>query len=101
QHQGQALAPVTLSAEEQAGFYYGFSNEVLWPLFHDLQSQCHFDPAYWRCYTAVNHKYARAVMAQAQPDDFIWVHDYQLLLLAADLRREGCTAPLAFFLHIL
>lgn len=97
---GYRLAPVTLSAEEQAGFYYGFSNEVLWPLFHDLQSQCHFDPAYWRSYTAVNHKYARAVMAQARPDDFIWVHDYQLLLLAADLRRAGCAAPLAFFLHI-
>ncbi len=97
---GYRLAPVALSVEDQAGFYHGFSNEVLWPLFHDLQSLCNFDPSYWRSYCEVNHHYARVVMENARPDDFVWVHDYQLLLLAAELRRAGFSAPLAFFLHI-
>ncbi len=97
---GYRLAPVALSADDQAGFYYGFSNQVLWPLFHDLQSLCNFDPAYWRSYCAVNHNYAQVVLAEAQQDDFVWVHDYQLLLLGAELRRGELAAPLAFFLHI-
>lgn len=97
---GYRLAPVALSADDQTGFYYGFSNQVLWPLFHDLQSLCNFDPAYWRSYCEVNHKYAQAVLAEARQDDFVWVHDYQLLLLGSELRRGGLTAPLAFFLHI-
>lgn len=97
---GYRLAPVALSAEDQSGFYHGFSNEVLWPLFHDLQSLCHFDPAYWHSYTSVNEKYARTIAGQVQAGDFIWIHDYQLILVAADLRRLGVDAPLAFFLHI-
>lgn len=97
---GYQLAPVRLGAEEVAGFYHGFSNEVLWPLFHDLQSLCNFDPAYWRSYCAVNHKYAQVVLDHARSDEFVWVHDYQLLLLAAELRRAGLAAPLGFFLHI-
>lgn len=43
---GYRLAGVTLGAEEVRGFYHGFSNEVLWPLFHDLPSLCNFDPAF-------------------------------------------------------
>ncbi len=97
---GYQLAPVALSMQEQAGFYYGFSNEVLWPLFHDLQSLCNFDPGYWRSYCDVNRKYAQVVRACAHTDDFVWVHDYQLLLLGTELRHAGFGAPLGFFLHI-
>ncbi len=96
---GYRLAPVALSAQDEAGFYFGFSNEVLWPLFHDLQSLCNFDPAYWRSYCDANHKYAQVVVAETAADDFIWVHDYHLLPLASELRRAGVTAPVAFFLH--
>ncbi len=39
------LAPVMLGTDDVAGFYHGFSNEVLWPLFHDLKSLCNFYPA--------------------------------------------------------
>ena len=44
---GYLLKPVALTAEEIDQYYFGFSNEILWPLFHDLQSRCNFDPAYW------------------------------------------------------
>ena len=97
---GYQLVPVALSDEELANFYYGFSNEVLWPLFHDLPSLCNFDPKYWRCYRAVNAKYAKRVAAHTAPGDLVWVHDYHLMMLAAELRRLGTRARLGFFLHI-
>ena len=55
---GYALAAVPLDAEEVRDFYLGFSNEVVWPLFHDLTSLCNFDPRYWDVYRDVNRKYA-------------------------------------------
>jgi trehalose 6-phosphate synthase len=97
---GYRLAAVALDAREVRDFYQGFSNEVLWPLFHDLPSLCNFDPAYWRRYCEVNRKYARAVRRRAAPGDFVWVHDYHLINLGAELRALGTRARLAFFLHI-
>ena len=97
---GYQLAAVPLDEDEVRDFYLGFSNEVVWPLFHDLPSLCNFDPAYWRTYQRVNRKYARAVHAKAAPGDFIWVHDYHLMLLAAELRRLGTRSRQGFFLHI-
>jgi trehalose 6-phosphate synthase/phosphatase len=97
---GYRLIMVPLSHSEVEGFYLGFANRIIWPLFHDLQSHCDFDPAYWRAYRDVNRKYAQAVAADAAPQDFVWVHDYQLMYVAAELRTLGVTARLAFFLHI-
>lgn len=97
---GYTLVPVSLTDEELGNFYHGFSNEVIWPLFHDLPSFCNFDPQYWRSYRSVNAKYAKVVHARAAAGDFVWVHDYQLMTLAAELRRLGTRARLAFFLHI-
>jgi len=97
---GYSLAPVHLTSAEVHDFYQGFSNEIVWPLFHDLQSVCNFDPVYWRTYKAVNRKYAHAVAAHSADDDFIWVHDYHLMNVAAELRDSGSHARLGFFLHI-
>jgi alpha,alpha-trehalose-phosphate synthase [UDP-forming] len=97
---GYRLAAVALDEEEVRDFYHGFSNEVIWPLFHDLPSLCNFDPAYWRTYCDVNRKYAAEVDARAAPGDFVWVHDYHLMNLAAELRRLGKSPRVGFFLHI-
>ena len=97
---GYTLKPVMLSAEEQHGFYHGFSNEIIWPLFHDLFSNCHFDPDYWDAYLQVNRKFAQTVFAMAKPQDFIWVHDYHLMEVARELRKLGYRSQLGFFLHI-
>ena len=97
---GYALAPVPLDRDEVRDFYHGFSNEVVWPLFHDLVSLCNFDPAYWNVYLDVNRKYARTVASHARPADFVWIHDYQLMNVGAELRALGLKARLAFFLHI-
>ncbi|KAB7627472.1 alpha,alpha-trehalose-phosphate synthase (UDP-forming) [Alkalilimnicola sp. S0819] len=92
--------PVSLSSAEHAGFYHGFSNEIIWPLFHDLFTRCNFDPRYWRIYERVNRKFARIVSGLACWQDFVWVHDYHLMELASALRRLSCPARLGFFLHI-
>lgn len=95
-----SLVPVYLTAEEKANFYCGFSNEIVWPLFHDLQSRCNFDPAYWETYFEVNEKYADAILQVARRRDFIWVHDYHLMLVADCLRNRGARLQTAFFQHI-
>jgi trehalose 6-phosphate synthase len=95
---GYRLRPVLLSEEERRKFYFGFSNEIVWPLFHDLHERCNFDPSYWHTYCDVNRKFAEAIAAQAGDGDFIWVHDYHLMNVAAELRRLGTKT--AFFLHI-
>jgi len=94
------LEPVFLSPEEVNGFYCGFSNEVVWPLFHDLQSRCNFDPGYWQTYQEVNRKFALAVSRLVTAEDFVWVHDYHLMLVAEYLRKMGVNSTLGFFQHI-
>jgi trehalose 6-phosphate synthase len=92
--------PVILSEEEQTKYYEGFSNEVLWPLFHDLQSLCHFDPEYWDFYERVNRKFAEVTNAASKQSDTIWIQDYQLLRVAHAIRESRPNARISFFLHI-
>jgi len=97
---GYVLKPVVLTEEELNQYYLGFSNEIIWPLFHDLQSHCIFDPAYWNTYQAVNRKFAQVIAQNAGPNDYIWVQDYHLMLVAKELRDMGVERKLDFFLHI-
>src|SRR5213594_1955024 len=100
---GYKVVPVALSETERDEFYYGYSNEVIWPLFHDLQNFCNFEPGYWQTYKAVNDRFADAIARCAQPNDFIWVHDYHLMYVAQALRERGVSQKLSgltFFLHI-
>src|SRR6266550_3690863 len=100
---GYKIVPVAFSETERNEFYYGYSNQVIWPLFHDLQNFCNFEPAYWQAYKEVNKHYADAIAWSARPDDFIWVHDYHLMYVAQALRERGLSRKLSgltFFLHI-
>ena len=97
---GYAVVTVGLTEAERDEFYYGYSNEVIWPLFHDLQNFCNFEPAYWETYKTVNERYAEAIARHCQPNDFIWVHDYHLMNVAQALRQRSVRAALTFFLHI-
>lgn len=100
QRQGYALRPVVISEDERQAFYYGFSNEVIWPLFHSLDERCNFAPRYWEAYKTVNQKYARAIQQSLDgSQSYVWVHDYHLMLVGSELRRAGIDARLGFFLH--
>jgi len=97
---GYRLKAITLSQDEIDRYYHGYSNESIWPLFHDLLNQCTFRPEFWPAYMKVNRKFAHAISTVTKKDDFVWVHDYQLMDVAHHLRDSGHTARLAFFLHI-
>lgn len=98
--EGFLFAPVFLTQEDITLYYDGFANEIIWPLFHDLQTECHFVPEYWYAYKKVNNKFADVIMKKILPDDFIWVHDYHLMVLGEELRNRGVKQKLGFFLHI-
>ena len=95
-----SFEPVFLTPAERARYYRGFSNEIIWPLFHGLPSRCQFDPAYWNEYCKVNAKFAQAVDRVCRNGDLIWVHDYHLMMLAHALRTRGLQQRLAYFHHI-
>ncbi|HET8936386.1 MAG TPA: bifunctional alpha,alpha-trehalose-phosphate synthase (UDP-forming)/trehalose-phosphatase [Polyangiales bacterium] len=95
------LKPVELSAEEVALFYDGYSNAVLWPLFHYLLDKVQLEASEeWRAYVAVNERFADAIAAEVKGSEVVWVHDYQLTLVPSMLRRRAGSARIGFFLHI-
>ncbi|WP_018123665.1 alpha,alpha-trehalose-phosphate synthase (UDP-forming) [Desulfovibrio oxyclinae] len=97
---GYELKGVPLTEDEVKKYYFGFSNEIIWPLFHDLQTRCRFDPEYWRSYLEVNFKFAENVARMTSSEDFIWVHDYHLMHQAFFLKSMGVKRSTGFFLHI-
>jgi trehalose 6-phosphate synthase len=70
------LKRVELSKDEIDNYYQGFSNRVLWPLFHLFIEKMHIKEGYWNFYRKVNEKFARAVIDETNSDDLIWIHDY-------------------------
>jgi len=97
---GYTLKPVMLTEDEVNGYYYGFSNETIWPLFHDFHSRCNFAPEDWVTYQQVNKKFAQVIAENTSIEDFVWVHDYHLLLVAEALRTMAAEHQTGFFLHI-
>ena len=94
------LATVDLSVEDHAGYYLGYSNGVLWPVFHYRLDLARFDAGFITAYRRVNQLFAKRLMPLLKPDDIIWIHDYHLIPMAAELRAMGCTNRIGFFLHI-
>lgn len=97
---GIELVPVTLSADDVAGYYEGFSNDTLWPLYHDVISPPTFHRTWWDHYRRVNRTFAQAAAAQAARGGTVWVHDYQLQLVPGMLRELRPDVRIGFFCHI-
>jgi trehalose 6-phosphate synthase/phosphatase len=97
----QRLTAIPLSQSEVALYYDGYSNAVLWPLFHYLLDKVRLDAGNeWRAYQAVNERFADAIARELGPDDTVWVHDYQLMLVPGFLRKRVPSARIGFFLHV-
>lgn len=94
------MAPVFLTREDIELYYEGFSNETIWPAFHYFTQYINYEDAYWKSYVEVNRKFCKAILEKSDPEDTIWVHDYQLLLLPMMLREALPQATIAFFQHI-
>jgi trehalose 6-phosphate synthase/phosphatase len=97
---GYQLVPVPLSLQEVELYYQRFANGCLWPLFHDLPTRAVYDPEAWQAYQEVNRRFAAVAMECTRPKDFLWVHDYHLLLMGRELRALGTAQRVGFFLHI-
>jgi len=97
---GFRLEPVSLGRSDFDLYYKGFSNEVIWPLFHNFSLYCLFLPEYYSSYKEVNRKFSSVISKNIRQDDFIWIHDYHLIKAGYELRRRGINNKLAFFLHI-
>ncbi|MDN5869768.1 MAG: trehalose-6-phosphate synthase [Nitrococcus sp.] len=99
-HDNPRMRAVPLNSEEVDDFYKGFSNGLIWPLFHDMPKICRFSADHWRAYCRVNRKFAEVVAREAAPDDVLWVHDYHLMMLGHELSRLRVSSRRGFFLHI-
>jgi trehalose 6-phosphate synthase len=98
--EGLTLVPVGLSEQEVAEFYEGFSNDTLWPLYHDLVAKPSFHREWWESYVTVNQRFADAAAKFAAKDATVWVQDYQLQLVPAMLRELRPDLRIGFYLHI-
>lgn len=92
---------VWLTPEEESGYYYGFSNEGLWPLCHIAHVRPIFRSSDWAQYVAVNHKFAQAVVKESKSrKPIVLVQDYHFALLPKMIRDELPEAIIICFWHI-
>jgi trehalose 6-phosphate synthase len=97
---GVDLHPVPITAEEIELYYEGFSNDALWPLYHDALRESTYSSEQWDAYATVNERFAVALADIAPPDALVWIHDYQLQLVPRLLRELRSDITIGFFLHI-
>ena len=97
---GIRCVPVSLSAEDVEHYSEGFSNDTLWPLYHDVIEAPSYHRHWWDAYRRVNHRFARAAAAAASAGATVWVHDYQLQLVPTMLRALRPDLRIGFFDHI-
>ncbi|MFC2175574.1 bifunctional alpha,alpha-trehalose-phosphate synthase (UDP-forming)/trehalose-phosphatase [Bacteroidota bacterium] len=96
----ESMKPVFLSQQEVEDYYLGFSNQTLWPAFHYFVQFIHYDQKMWQAYKKVNQKFADSILESLNPGDIVWLHDYQLLLVARMLREKLPDITIGFFQHI-
>lgn len=95
------LRVIPVSEREAGGYYDGFANRALWPVMHGFIGRARFEDGNWSDYHRVNERFAAAVAATLQPGDVVWIHDYQLALVPAELRKSiGSGTHVGYFHHI-
>jgi trehalose 6-phosphate synthase len=94
------LATIKLSQVDHRGYYLGYANSVLWPVFHNRLDVAEFESGFFETYIDVNRRLAAVLEPMLRPDDIVWVHDYHLIPLAAELRHRGIANAIGFYLHI-
>ena len=97
---GLELHPVPLAQAEYDDYYEGFSNDTLWPLYHDAVRDSSFKARQWDAYVAVNQRFAEVLVKVAPPNAIIWIHDYHLQLVPSMMRALRPDAVIGFFLHV-
>jgi trehalose 6-phosphate synthase len=94
------LQPIALSAAEVEDHYEGFSNDTLWPIYHDVIVPARFRRRWYDGYRRVNHRFAEVAASVASKGATVWVHDYQLQLVPQMLRTLRPDVRIGWFNHI-
>ncbi|HZK92758.1 MAG TPA: bifunctional alpha,alpha-trehalose-phosphate synthase (UDP-forming)/trehalose-phosphatase [Prolixibacteraceae bacterium] len=94
------ILPVTIDNDVNDLYYGGFCNDLIWPLFHYFPTYAVFDNDYFKAYEEANLRFCDELVKTIKPGDFIWIHDYQLMLLPEMIRKKMPEATIGFFLHI-
>ncbi|HEY1045830.1 MAG TPA: bifunctional alpha,alpha-trehalose-phosphate synthase (UDP-forming)/trehalose-phosphatase [Bacteroidia bacterium] len=94
------IKPIFIEKSLNNGFYKGFSNAVIWPLFHYFPSFVEFNDDHFQNYIDANQQISDQIATFGKEDDVYWIHDYQLIPLAGMLRKVFPNAKIGFFLHI-
>lgn len=97
---GTHLHPVRLEADEVENYYEGFSNDTIWPLYHDVIAAPRYRRVWWDTYVAVNERFADAAAQVAAQGATVWVQDYQLQLVPRLLRERRPDLTIGYFHHI-
>lgn len=100
ENDGISIVPVPLSATDLERYYEGFSNDTLWPLYHDVIAPPSYHREWWESYVQVNRRFADAAAKVSARGATVWVHDYQLQLVPAMLREARPDLVIGFFNHI-
>jgi trehalose 6-phosphate synthase/phosphatase len=95
-----SCVPVFMSDRLADEHYNGFSNGILWPLFHYLLGDQPFSQKQWNSYCLANEQFAKVVLSVWKEGDLIWVHDFHLMKLPEILRKSNPNVRIGFFLHI-
>src|SRR5260221_1991694 len=97
---GFTIVPLFADTALYKNYYNGFSNSVIWPLFHYFPTLAEYQSAYFEAYLKINKLFAEKLLPLLLSGDTIWIHDYHLLLLPEMLRAKRPNASIGFFLHI-
>jgi trehalose 6-phosphate synthase len=97
---GITYATIDFAVEEFDAYYNGYCNSTLWPLLHYRMGLVEYSRTHQDAYMRINARFADHLAKLVQPDDIIWVHDYQLMALPGELRARGMKNRIGFFLHI-
>lgn len=97
---GTHLIPVALSADEVELYYEGFSNDTIWPLYHDVIAAPRYRRVWWDAYVRVNERFAAAAAEATAEGGTVWVQDYQLQLVPKMLREARPDLTIGYFHHI-
>ncbi len=100
QLKSERLYPVDLTATVYNSYYDGACNSIIWPLFHYLPESMDTIADDWKSYEAVNQSFAETILTIVKPNDQVWIHDYQLMLLPGLLRKQHPNLSIAYFHHI-
>lgn len=94
------LHNVSIDEDTYDRYYNGYANNTLWPLFHNFLSSMAISDDHWDAYVQANEAFVESIANIVQENDWVWIHDYQLMLVPSMLRKRFPDMKISYFHHI-